>query len=152
MGTIPVIVSAGGGIPQATFTNVELLLLMNGTNASTTFTDSSDNGATMTALGNAQLTTTDPKFGTACGTFDGTLDGVRAEASANYVIPASTDGTHEVWFKTSNSAKQCFWGTTNEAGWTTDAWWWGIDSGAIVFGYNGLTTTRTHGSGYADGA
>lgn len=51
-------------------------LHFDGTHASTTFTDSSFRAKTWTAAGNAQLTTTAPKFGTASGTFDGTGDNI----------------------------------------------------------------------------
>jgi hypothetical protein len=51
---------------------VSLLLHMDGANGSTAFVDSSVNAFAMTAVGGAQLTTTAPEFGTACGTFNGT--------------------------------------------------------------------------------
>lgn len=50
----------------------KLLLHMDGTNASTTFTDSSATANTGTAYGSAQLTTSYSKFGTAGGSFTGT--------------------------------------------------------------------------------
>ncbi len=59
------------GVISAVDANTKLLLSMNGTDASTTFTDLSAAPKTVTAFGNAKLTTTLPKFGTACGNFDG---------------------------------------------------------------------------------
>lgn len=56
------------------FADVSLLLHFNGADASTTFTDSSSNGLTVTANGNAQLDTSEKKFGTASGYFDGAGD------------------------------------------------------------------------------
>lgn len=56
------------------FSEVELLLPMDGTNASTTFTDASDNGLTVTANGNAAISTSESKFGGASAAFDGTGD------------------------------------------------------------------------------
>lgn len=53
----------GGGDPY--FANVVLLMHCDGTNGSTTFTDSSSSGKTVTANGNAQLSTAQKKFGTA---------------------------------------------------------------------------------------
>jgi hypothetical protein len=50
------------------------LLHMDGANGSTTFTDSSRNGLTVTANGNAQLSTTQSRFGGASGYFDGNGD------------------------------------------------------------------------------
>ncbi len=61
-----------GGDPY--WTSVSLLLHMDGSNGSTTFTDSSNNILTVTAYGNAQVTTTDPKFGTGALTLDGSGD------------------------------------------------------------------------------
>jgi len=51
-----------------------LLLHMDGSNNSTTFTDSSPNSLTVTAHGNAKISTADPKFGTGAGLFDGNGD------------------------------------------------------------------------------
>jgi hypothetical protein len=54
--------------------NVSLLLHMDGSNGSTTFTDSSINSLTVTAYGDAQVTTTNPKFGTGALALDGNGD------------------------------------------------------------------------------
>jgi len=56
-----------GGIDQYT----KLMLHCNGTDGSTTFTDSSDSGHTMTANGDAQIDTAQSVFGGASGLFDG---------------------------------------------------------------------------------
>jgi hypothetical protein len=65
---------APGQIYDPYWANVSLLLHMDGSNGSTTFTDSSINSLTVTAYGNAQVTTTDPKFGTGALTLDGNGD------------------------------------------------------------------------------
>lgn len=62
--------------------SVTALLHFNGTNGSTTFTDTS--GKTWAAAGNAQLSTTSQYFGTACYLGDGTGDYI------DYVTPMST--------------------------------------------------------------
>lgn len=81
------------------FASVELLLLCNGTNNSTTFTDSSNRARTCTANGNAKLTTTSPKYGTACATFDGTGDTVTIAGTDNV-----TGGwTLDLWTKNNNT-------------------------------------------------
>lgn len=54
------------------FSNVSLLLHMNGTNGSTIFTDVKSH--VMTAVGNAQISTAQSVFGGASGLFDGTGD------------------------------------------------------------------------------
>lgn len=64
------------------FSAVVLGLHMEGTNGSTTFTDIKGN--TITAVGNAQLTTGAPQFsfGASCGLFDGTGDYLSFPASS----------------------------------------------------------------------
>lgn len=58
------------------WTSVKLLLRFNGTNGSTVFTD--DTGlSSPTAIGNAQLSTAEKKFGTASLLLDGSGDGVQ---------------------------------------------------------------------------
>ena len=58
------------------FANVSVLLHMNGSNGSTTFTDSSSYAHAVTPRGNAQISTEQSKFGGAAGFFDGTSDGL----------------------------------------------------------------------------
>lgn len=79
-----------------------LLLHFNGTNGSTTFTDSSPNGHTMTANVNAKLTTPAPKFGTACLSLfsTGTTDSVDGPAHASFALGAG-DFTIEMFVKNS---------------------------------------------------
>jgi hypothetical protein len=77
------------------FSSVSLLLPMNGSDGSTTFTDSSSNGLTVTANGNAQISTAESKWGGASGIFDGTGDFIDASASAS--PDASSSFTLEFW-------------------------------------------------------
>ncbi len=72
-------------LPSSSLTS---LLLMDGTNGSTTFTDSK--GTTWTANGNAQISTAQSVFGGASGLFDGSGDYVSAAyASAIDLLPGS---------------------------------------------------------------
>lgn len=57
---------------MASIDNVSLLLHMDGTNGSTTFTDSSSNNLTVTAVGSTSITTSGQQFGTGAGNFNGT--------------------------------------------------------------------------------
>jgi hypothetical protein len=57
--------------------NVSLLLHGNGTNGSTTITDNSPSPKTVTAVGNAQISTAQSKFGGASISFDGSGDALR---------------------------------------------------------------------------
>jgi hypothetical protein len=77
---------------------VELLCHFNGSNASTTFTDSSSNARTLSALGDAQISTTQSKFGGASGYFDGTGDAIQITSPPSSLISwASTPFTVECW-------------------------------------------------------
>jgi hypothetical protein len=78
------------------FANVSVLLHFDGSNGSTTFKDSSNNNLTMTAAGNAQISTTQSKFGGASGYFDGNGDSVTASAN-NLFAFGTGDFTIEVW-------------------------------------------------------
>ena len=78
------------------FSNVSLLLHGNGANGSTTIIDSSPSPKTVTAFGNAQISTTDPKYGTGSLLFDGTGDYFQTSADASLAF--ETDNfTVECW-------------------------------------------------------
>jgi hypothetical protein len=101
-----------------------LLLHFDGTDGSTTFTDSSANGWTITPSGTAQLSTSSPKFGTASGAFDGS-------ANCNIVTPSDSAfamGTNDFTFD--------FWATPNT-----------VSSNDGVFGFvNGLCVSLNAGN------
>ncbi|MDP6925246.1 MAG: hypothetical protein R2568_10385 [Candidatus Scalindua sp.] len=63
--------------------NTVLLLHMDGANNSTSFTDSSDNTHSVTAYGNAKMSTSPKKFGTASASFDGSGDYLAVPDSAD---------------------------------------------------------------------
>ena len=89
-----------GGDPY--YSAVSLLLPMDGTNGSTTFTDSSLNALTVTAVGNAQISTTQSKYGGASAYFDGTGDYL---SSTSTQLDFSTgDFTIEFWFYASSTS------------------------------------------------
>ncbi len=77
----------------------KVLLHFDGSDASTTFTDSNAGGSahTWTAAGNAQLDTAIVKFGTAAGLFDGTGDWITTPDSADFTLGAG-DFTIDCWF------------------------------------------------------
>ena len=86
------------------FASVSLLLAMDGTNGSTTFTDSSSNALTITPAGNAQISTAQGKFGSQSAYFDGTGDYLDVPGSALFSFPG--DFTVECWVRldTANNA------------------------------------------------
>lgn len=77
-------------------TNVELLLHMDGANNSTTFTDSSKNGFTVTPNGNAKISTDQSKFGGSSAYFDGNGDYLSVANNAAFHF-GSEDFTIECW-------------------------------------------------------
>ena len=78
--------------------NVSLYLQMNGANGSTTFTDSSPNALTVTANGNAQISTTQSKYNGSAGYFDGTGDYLSIAATSAIDL-GSGDFTIEFWVR-----------------------------------------------------
>lgn len=91
--------------PQETdpyFSSVSLLLHMDGSNGSTTFTDASNNALTVTANGNAQISTAQSKFGGASGYFDGTGDYLQLQYSSLFNLSASINWTIELWFNSAS--------------------------------------------------
>jgi hypothetical protein len=72
----------------------KVLLHMNGTDQSTTFTDQV--GKTWTAYGNAQIDTGKSKFGGASGMFDGTGDYISTPNSADFDF-GTGDFTIDFW-------------------------------------------------------
>jgi hypothetical protein len=84
-----------------------LLLHGDGTNGSTVITDSSGSPKTVTAVGNAQISTAQSKFGGASIAFDGTGDRLTAVANAAFAF-GTGDFTVELWFYSTSSSKQVF--------------------------------------------
>jgi len=83
-----------GGDPY--FSSVSLLLHMDGANNSTTFTDSGPNALTVTAVGDAKISTAQSKYGGASAYFDGNGDYLTI-ASAS-LFDFSADFTIEGWW------------------------------------------------------
>jgi hypothetical protein len=78
------------------FSNVSLLLHGNGTNGSTTIIDNSPTPKTVTAVGNAQISTAQSKFGGASILFDGNGDYLTTVDDAGFRFGTS-DFTVEAW-------------------------------------------------------
>lgn len=91
--------------PDPSFSSVELLLHFDGSNGSTTFTDSSANGLSVSASGNAQIKTDQSKFGGASGYFDGTGDFLTINNAA--IAIGTGEFTAEAWFRL-NSGNNTF--------------------------------------------
>lgn len=81
-----------------------LILPFDGSNGSTTITDASASPKTVTVNGNAQISTTQSKYGGASGYFDGSGDYLSVPASTDFDF-GSGDFTIQLWFKTSQTAQ-----------------------------------------------
>jgi hypothetical protein len=123
--------ATGAGDPY--WANVVLLLHMDGTDASTTFTDHSSSAKTVTANGNAQIDTAQSKFGGASGLFDGTDDYLTMADSADWDF-GTGDFTVEGWFRfTAHTSIMVFLSNylNASAGWYFR---YRSDTGALNFG------------------
>ena len=80
------------------FSQVKLLLHMDGADAATTFTDSSSSPLTVVGYGDAQIDSEEPKFGTGAALFDGNGDYLEVAVST---VPrfgvGGTPYTVEMW-------------------------------------------------------
>jgi hypothetical protein len=85
---------AGGGGLSA---NIKLLLPMNGANNSTTFTDYSSTGRTVTAYGDAKISTAQSKWGGSSAYFDGTGDYLSVPYDPAIIQWFEQDFTIECW-------------------------------------------------------
>jgi hypothetical protein len=77
---------------------VSLLLHGDGANGSTTIVDNSPSPKTVTAVGNTQISTTDPKFGTGSIFLDGTGDWLTTPSNTGFAF-GTADFTVEGWLK-----------------------------------------------------
>jgi len=96
----------GAGAKPATgplFSDVSLLLHCDGSNNSTTFTDNSSNNLSVTANGDAKVSTAVKKFGTGSANFDGNGDSLTVADNALWAFGTS-DFTVEMWVNFSSTS------------------------------------------------
>src|SRR3990167_4126243 len=87
------------------YANTQLLLHCDGTDASTTFTDSGNTVHTVTANNSAQIDTAQKKFGTASGLFaSATSDNLSVPDHADWDFGTS-DFTIDFWFRFNGSVQ-----------------------------------------------
>ena len=98
-----VFAASGGGDPD--YSSVSALLHFDGTNGSTTFTDNGPGARTFSANGNAQLSTSGPKFGSASLLLDGNGDYASTAADAAFDF-GTGDFSIELWVNFSASTTQ----------------------------------------------
>lgn len=85
--------AASGPVPY------DLALEFDGANGATTFPDTSGNNRAIAPAGNAQVSTTSPKYGTGSLSLDGTGDWVTATGSTGLCGFGTGPGTIAFWFK-----------------------------------------------------
>lgn len=103
----------GGGGSDPNFSSVVLLLSMDGSNGSTTFTDSSSYGRAVTANSNAQISTAQSKYGGASGSFDGNGDYLATSVSGGL---GGGNFTLEFWYYKTADSGYLFNSRTNGTG------------------------------------
>ena len=129
------------------FANVSLLLHLDGTNGSTTFTDSSNNNVTMTRVDNAALSTTFVKFGTASIVWDGTSDSILAPSSSLFNF-GTGDFTIEFWsyfgasFNTANLNVLMSIGTIRNIAYLSNALRYRTQGGSILITGSALNLSQ----------
>lgn len=89
---------AASGAGDPFFVNISLLLHGDGANGSTTIIDSSPSPKTITAFGNAQISTAQSRFGGASIAFDGSGDYLRIADNAGLEY-GSENFTVEFWYR-----------------------------------------------------
>ena len=86
------------------FSNVSLLLHMDGANGSNTFVDNSLNNFTVTANGNVQISNAQSKFGGTSAYFDGVGDGLSIASNSAFGFSTSAFTVELFAFLTANGA------------------------------------------------
>jgi hypothetical protein len=127
--------------------NVSLRLLLNGTNDSTTFTDTSVSPKTITRVGNTVHTNAQSKWYGTSALFDGTGDALSVPAGTDFDF-GTGDFTIEMWVRTAvnsiqNGASRTLW----RAGTNDNQFYLNVGTGRLVWGFNALTSTASISDG-----
>lgn len=112
------------------FNNVSLLLHCDGANGSTTFADSGPNNRTVTAGGNAHISTAQSQWGGASAAFDGNGDYLQA-SSSEFAFGVS-DYTVEFWLCNASGYSAAY--KTYAAVWQSANYAWIIQANNSNFG------------------
>lgn len=116
-----------------------LLLHMDGSNGSTTFTNSGPGAITVTAVGNAQISTAQSKFGGASGAFDGSGDYL----SCTLASLSTEDFTIETWVRMPAFANYRMLYDTRTADGDTSGFSLGVNASGQLFVYLGTFVLTT---------
>jgi hypothetical protein len=126
--------------PDATYSNVSVLLPFDGTDDATTTTDASSHAATVTMAGGAKIDNGQSKFGGTSAYFDGTDDYVTLPNNSLYSVATLTDDfCIEAWiYPTSVSGTKTISSKRDNS--VPDEHWLRIESGVLVFTTHNSTT------------
>lgn len=113
---VPTVLSA-----DPNFSNVSLLLHMDGSNGSTTFTDKSLNTLPVTVTGNAQVSTAQSQFGGASLLLDGSGDYLSLADNAALEL-GSSNYTIEMWIRTTQSRQYATLIARGNSNFTSGSW------------------------------
>ena len=94
--TVAGLVPSALGVSDPFFSSVSLLLHMDGSSNSTTFTDNSSYAHTITAFGGAKINTTDPKFGTGAFIRSASSDYLQTPSHSSFQLGTGSF-TVELW-------------------------------------------------------
>lgn len=136
------------------YSNVSMLLHMDGSNGSTTFTDQKGN-FTITANGNAQISTSNPKFGSGAFISDGTGDYLQTGvlSSSGPLDLSASLFTIEMWIYLASypvtSIGLCSWGNSYPGDYGGE--WYINSSGKMGYGQNAGVSNISPASGSAIG-
>jgi hypothetical protein len=140
------VLAKGQPVPNdPSWSNVSLLLHGDGTNGSTTITDSSGSPKTVTAVGNAQISTAQSKFGGSSIAFDGNGDAlsIAGLSDLSQFSMLGVIATYECWIYLNSlpGVRYFLFGSygTGETGWTIDI----NNAGNIFLGRNSSGGTIT---------
>ncbi len=111
---------------DANYASVSLLLHCDGSNGSTTFTDSSPTPKVVTAVGNAKISTAQSKFGTASCALDVSGDYLTIPHNAAFSIQGG-DFTIEMWVRRAASGVSHYL-MSKRSPTLTDGWEWRINA------------------------
>lgn len=116
-----------------------VLFLFNGTDGSTSTPDSGPNNLTAAGINNASLSTTNPKYGTACLNFPNAgLGQLLAANAGNAVFNRTGDLTDDYWAKWTDASTKHPITTVNDAD-SYDGWY------AVAAGLSGEIRLFRHG-------
>jgi hypothetical protein len=120
------------------WSNVSLLLHGDGANGSTTIIDSSPSPKTVTAVGDAQISTTQSKFGGASLLFDGAGDYLTVPNNSSYAF-GTADFTVEAWVYFGNLQGFHTVVSTRDQNNTSTGWTVGVNSSEQLYFYTNST-------------